>query len=219
MPLPVGTIVAGAIGTAIGAFFQDRSAKIQQERAQRLAELQKADALFHEIFDSLDAAMYLNQEAMWLSVFGRQEADAPLGPLSVWQKYQGALAQWKTGQARRVAEVANYFGSDVGKSIESIQRGFRRYENMVDATYYKRTRSRYYLEDKKGSKNDFRTKYFDGRDESRKLDREYRALAKTMSGLLQEQKVGIFHPQRKEELALQAAREEELALQAAKKKS
>jgi hypothetical protein len=143
---------------------KEKTASLAAEAAHRASELKEASDIANEISGSMDKLAYYSREAMFTVVFQRVSNDkdqTTWKPQDVvtWKSFQDALAAWEGFRTTACARTALYFGEDNARRLETIQRDFVTLKNQIDAAYYKRTTSKWFIEDKEGSKDDFRGKF------------------------------------------------------------
>lgn len=172
-------VIVGGLTTAITTFIQGRSDKMKKAREHRAEELKRADKVYRELTDLLTSFSAYNKESMFGLVFGRisQNWDKPHTPEDekAWAEYQTVLMDWKKTKSRRLTELKKLFpvpevefpeeqppfkGPLAFYLLSKIEQDFATMEDQIAATYFQRSGSGHFLEDKKDSKNDFRTKYF-----------------------------------------------------------
>ncbi len=138
MPAPLVPIIVAAATAGIGWFFQNTSANIANQRAQRRSELARAHEVFKDVSHAVDTLYYyLRNGAMYVAVRkalndeSRKDQD-----VETWDGYEKAVLGWKSHRTRFVAQVQRYFGSDIKTRLLAIQSEFDQAEDAVEDTYY-----------------------------------------------------------------------------------
>ncbi len=137
---------------------QAKRAKLEAEAAHRASELKQASAIADEVFTATDNLAYLSKRAMFSVVLAGQGTDDD--NKEVWKAYQEALMKWESSKSTTLAYTEMYFGVDNAGRLKSIQDDFETLANQINAASFQRTTSEWFIEDKEGSPNDFRTKFF-----------------------------------------------------------
>lgn len=179
-PLGLATVAAPFILDHITS----ERAKLAAGMAHREAELKQANAIASEVSNTMDTLAYISKQAMFGIVF--RELSTPEDQ-AVWKVYQEALMKWNRTKATTTAQMEMYFGVDSAAALKRIQQNFETLANQVDAAYFKRTTSKWFIEDKEGTKNDFRKKYFPVWD---RLITEMTELSKEMIRQIQYEEAG-----------------------------
>jgi hypothetical protein len=165
-------------------YIQTEKAKLTAAASHRASELQQASKIADEIMCTMDKLAYLSKQAMFGVVFrGRTTADDQ----AAWKEYQQILAKWEGSKSTSFAQVEMYFGAESAARLKRIQEDFGTLINQVDAAFFKRDKSKWFIEDKEGSGNDFRGKYFPVWN---RLNAEMTELSKEMIGSIQQEAVG-----------------------------
>ncbi len=187
---PVALIAA--VAPFISSYIQTRGAELQAEATHEESEMQKANAIANELSDTMDKLAFYNMEAMFGVVLRGSENQLNRLPLAqdqqTWEAYQQVLVAWNGSRTKHRAQAERYFGSDAEKLLISIQGDFETLERQVDAAYYMREESDYYIEENQNSNNCYVDKYFPVRDE---LLKKMTDLSKKMIALIQNRDIGI----------------------------
>lgn len=166
-------IIVTTMGTFAGKYFQDRNEALKQRR-DRLQELiPKVNTLLDSISSEMNSLSYLADQAMYALVFRNESVsyrDKPkkansTADTTAWDNYTESLISWQKSRTSYVAKATTYFGDEVAARIKEVNAGFDAIDEQLKATYYERADSQFYIEDKKGSKNDFRTKYLEPKNQ------------------------------------------------------
>lgn len=179
---PLGLVTAAT--PLIINYVQTEKARLAAVEAHRASEVQQASKIADEIMSTMDNLAYLSRQAMFGIVF-RGQAGAE--DQAIWKQYQQILAKWESSKSTSFAQTEMYFGAENAARLKKIQDDFEILINQVDAAFYKRTTSKWFIEDKEGSDNDFRVKYFPVWD---RLTAERTELSKEMIGSIQREAVG-----------------------------
>src|ERR671938_400606 len=167
---------------------QAKSASLKAQADQRAAELAEANKITDEVCSNMDKLAYFNKQAMFGIVFRGLSTD---DDKAIWKTYQKTLMIWESSKTTSLAQTEIYFGKDSARSLKKIQEEFEVLTNQVDAAFFKRTTSTFFIEDKKDSKNDFRIKYLPVWE---KLSLKMTDLSKEMIKRILEGQVGSFRP-------------------------
>ncbi|HJQ34801.1 MAG TPA: hypothetical protein VJ866_21810 [Pyrinomonadaceae bacterium] len=151
-PLGIATVAAPFVMDHINA----GRAKLAAEASHRNSELTQANQIATAVSGTTDNLAYLSKQVMFGIVFRKLSAPEDQ---ATWKMYQEALIKWESSKSTVLAQVEMYFGADCAATLGKIREDFDTLENQINAAYYKRTTSKWYIEDKEGSKNDFRKKY------------------------------------------------------------
>lgn len=128
-------------------------AKIDQASKLHDAELQTANDLTTEIITATDRLLYLNKEAMFGNVFRGMNVqsitDKAISDLDqkAWVALQAESALWNSSKTSRLARIYGVFNEDTVQLFSALTREFELLENMVNAAFYMRTQSRYFIRD------------------------------------------------------------------------
>ena len=181
-PLGLATVAAPFVMDHINA----GRARLAAAASHRQAELTQANQIAAAVSGTMDNLAYLSKQVMFGIVFRKLSAPEDQ---AVWKMYQDALMKWESNKSTALAQVEMYFGADCVATFRKIQEDFETLENQINAAYYKRTTSKWFIEDKEGSKNDFRKKYLPVWD---RLIAEMTELNKEMIRQIQYEEVGAL---------------------------
>ncbi len=160
-------IIVTTMGTLAGKYFQDRNEALKQRR-DRLQELiPKVNTSLDSISSEMNSLSYLADQAMYSLVFRNETVnyrDKPerannTADTTAWDNYIESLISWQKSRTSYVAKAAIYFGDEIAARIKEVSSGFDALDEQLKAAYYERTDSQFYIKDKEGDENDFRTKY------------------------------------------------------------
>ena len=151
---PVG-LVAVATPLIIN-HVQQKSASLKAEAEHTNAVLATATNIGGEICSNMDKLAYFNKQAMYGVVFRGLSTDADKAS---WVLYQNSLTAWESSKTTSSAQTEIFFGVACAHELKKIQGEFEILISQVEAAFYKRTDSTFFIEDKEGGKNDFRKKY------------------------------------------------------------
>jgi hypothetical protein len=179
-PLGLATIAAPFVMDHITS----ERAKLAAGMQHRVAELQQANAIASAVGNTMDNLAYLSKQAMYGNVFRKLSTPEDQ---AMWKAYQEALMKWESTKATTIAQMEMYFGADNAAALKKIQKDFDTLASQIEAAFYKRTTSKWFIEDKEGTKNDFRKKYFPVWD---RLMAEMTELSKEMIRQIQYEEVG-----------------------------
>jgi len=179
-PLGLATVASPFILDHINT----EKAKLAALLAHREAELKQANEIADEVSNAMDTLAYLSKQTMFGLVF---RALSTPEDQATFKAYQAALMKWESAKSTTLAQMEMYFGADCAATLKKIQRDFEILSSQVDASFFKRATSRFFIEDKEGSKNDFRKKYFNVWN---RLIAEMTVLSKEMIRQIQYEEVG-----------------------------
>ncbi|MFT7603831.1 MAG: hypothetical protein ACI8VT_001399 [Saprospiraceae bacterium] len=197
MSLPIlAPIIIGAVGTFVGNFFQEKSAKIAQDRLLKAAILKKAEAVYDEMSKTIDTVYYyLVEEAIYIAIRAAQgDPSRSEEDEAGWLKFDAAMLAWKSNQNRLISEIEVYYGKENSALLESIGDRIKTGDTLIGATYYKTSSSlvdkeidwaKATDEEKKAPKDYF----FDAVFKRKPLEKDIRKLNRQVSQLLQSQEV------------------------------
>jgi hypothetical protein len=151
-PLGLATIASPFVIDHINA----GRAQLAARATHKQAELTQANQIASVVSGTMDNLAFLSKQVMFGIVFRKLSAPEDQ---AAWKMYQDTLMKLESNKSTALAQVEMYFGADCAASFRKIQADFETLENQVNAAYYKRTTSKWFIEDKEGSKNDFRKKY------------------------------------------------------------
>jgi hypothetical protein len=181
-----------ALAAAATPFIMDHvnseRVKLAAQEAHRASELARANKIASDVSTAMDNLSYLIRQAMFGIVFrglGTPEDQ------EVFKAYHEVLMRWESSKSTARAEVEMYYGADVAAMFKDIQDDFETLAKQIDAGFFKRKTSKFFIEDKEGSKNDFRKVFLPVWD--RVTDRMTR-LCKEMILHIQREDVGSLHP-------------------------
>ncbi len=161
-------IIVTTMGSLAGKYFQDRNEALKQRR-DRLQELiPKVNTTLDSISSEMNSLSYFADQAMYSLVFRNEGVNHKDKPKKVnstpdttaWDNYTESLINWQKSRTSYIAKAATYFGDEIAAKIKEVNAGFDAIDEQLKATYYERTDSQFYIEDKEKDKNDFRIKYF-----------------------------------------------------------
>ena len=159
-------------------------AKLAAQAAHRDFELQQAHAIAGEVSKTMDNLAYLSKQAMFGIVFrGLSLAEDQ----AIWKAYQEALLKWESATSTTLAQIEMYFGADSVATLKKIQNDFEILAMQIDAAFFKRTTSKWFIADEEGTEDDFRKKYFPVWN---RLRAEVTELSKEMIRQIQYEEVG-----------------------------
>jgi hypothetical protein len=151
---PVGLV---AVATPlIISHVQQKGASLKAEAEHKNAVLATATNIGGEICTNMDKLAYFSKQAMFGVVFRGLSTDADK---AIWVLYQNSLTAWESSKTTSSAQTEIFFGVECARALKKIQGEFEILISQVEAAYYKRTNSAFFIEDKEGGKNDFRKKY------------------------------------------------------------
>ena len=129
----LGTILIGASGTAIGAFFQNRAKKnlVIQKTEER--ELTQAQKLFDALSLQMDTRLYAMRRVYWAIKFDSiDEKEVQVR----WDRYQDILIAWNNALNQNLSMIQRYFGPEMYKEYQTkIQKGFSESHSLL-RNYY-----------------------------------------------------------------------------------
>lgn len=185
--LPVVLGLLGAASPFILDHINAERARIAGEAAHWESELNKARAIFDDVNSTMDRLAYLSKSVMFSIVF-RDLSASTVGPppgvapntsptptgkgptgedVATYWSYKSELMKWESSTATNFAHVESYFGEESGNTFKQIQDDLETLAKQIDAAFYKRKKSSYFIEDSEvngkvppNATNDFRTKYF-----------------------------------------------------------
>jgi hypothetical protein len=176
------------IATIASPFVMDHitsgRARVAAEASHRQSELTQATQIAGMVSGTMDNLAFLSKQVMFGIVFRKLSAPEDQ---AAWKMYQEALMKWESNQSTASAQVEMYFRADCAAILRKIREDFETLENQINAAYYKRTTSKWFIEDKEGGKNDFRKKYLPVWD---RLMVEMTELNKEMIRQIQYEEVG-----------------------------
>lgn len=143
MPLPIVPIFIAGATTAIGWFFQNKSAKIATQQRIHESELKRAQEILREVSTSMDRLhFHMRHSAMHIAV--RKAFDDKTSEEEDnenWDEFEKAMLNWMTNKTRLAAEVRQYFGDKNYQRMKVIQDSMEKAKSFLTSTYYKRKRS------------------------------------------------------------------------------
>ncbi len=149
----------GAASPFIINYIQRRSAERQAQVEHKASELKKANDIVGTLCDNMDLLAFYNMEAAFgLVLRGGDDLQNRLEfeqDQLAWKNYQEQLAKWNGSRTRNRANVYSYFGQTALTILTETQDDFAQIENMVDATYFMRTSSQFYLEDSESLEKEY----------------------------------------------------------------
>lgn len=153
---PLGLIAA--LSPLIIKSVDNNRARIDQASKLRDAELKNANDLASELMAATDRILFLNKEALYGVVFrgltvesvaGKTASDADL---KAWETLQAESALWNSSKTSRLARIYGTFDDQTVRLFSGLSMQLGLLENMVDAAFYMRTRSRYFIKDTEAKK-------------------------------------------------------------------
>ena len=168
MTTAVMPILVSTLGTVVGKYFQDRNESMKRRR-ERLQEIvPKVNESMKSVGARIDMLSFFADEALYSIVFRNEvyknkksNDDVNDSKVTAWGSFSDALVEWQKFRTITVAEVKQYFGDEAFNVVKDIQELVDKISDLLHAAYYERTNSSSYIENKKGTPNDFRTKYFE----------------------------------------------------------
>ena len=109
MPIPLlGPIIIAAAGTAVGAFFQNRSAKIESERARKATEMTTAKELIIQTAKVMDDSVFRAKDF----VTAMEHSSGKRSPEveAAWQAHLTVREGWEPDKTSAMAGILLYFG-------------------------------------------------------------------------------------------------------------
>ena len=160
MTIPFTAIITAA-APVIGRYLQQSAAKDQAEAEARAQRIAGANEVLQRVSEHMNGLVFYQEQAMWGAVSDRR-GDARLiaEDEANWNAYNQLLFSWKKSRISDLANVTYYFGDAAGALFIEVNKGINTLERQVGAAHYGRTKSAFYIEDKPGTPNDFRTKFF-----------------------------------------------------------
>jgi hypothetical protein len=160
MAIPVA-VISGAV-TLIGRYLQISAAKDSARAQAHANRLAAATVVLSEVSEILNGLVYFAQQAMWGSVLTRDPANVHVleEDEQVWRTYSDMVAKWEQTRIIALSRLTTYFGPTAERLFHDINMGLNTMHKQVEAAHYGRTTSDFYIEDSRGSCNDFRTKFF-----------------------------------------------------------
>lgn len=152
-PLGLATLASPFIVNHINS----EKAKLAAQTAHRESELKQANEIAGEVSNAMDNLAYLSKQTMFGIVFRKLSTPEDQAK---WKAYQEASMRWESTNSTTLAQMEMYFGADNAATLKKIQDDFEILASQVDAAFYERTTSKWFIEDKEGTKHDFRKKYF-----------------------------------------------------------
>jgi len=148
---PLGLIAA--LSPLIVKSIDNNRARIDQASKLHDAELKAANDLAAELMAATDRILFLNKEAMFGIVFrgltvqsiaekGASDADS-----KAWMALQAESALWNSSKTSRLARIYGMFNQETVRVFSALSMQLELLENMVNAAFYMRTRSRYFIKD------------------------------------------------------------------------
>ena len=178
MPAWLTTAIAGAIGTAVATYFQDRSWHHQQRERKKESENKLATEVFEQLSRAMDQRIYTMRQVHWYITEEYSEADIE----GIWEEYRQILFQWNGNLNRTLSMVERYFGhKNTGLLEKELQPRFRELHILLRGYYHHAD-----------EREDFDHKAY--RDLADEISEEIRILNLNMIGHLQKGTVGVFNP-------------------------
>ncbi|HEY0385991.1 MAG TPA: hypothetical protein VGC64_08260, partial [Pyrinomonadaceae bacterium] len=172
---------------------KEQSARLDAEAAHRASELKEANEIADNISGNMDKLAYFSKEAMFAVIFRGVSSEQDQ---ALWKSYHDALTAWESNKTTACAQTEMYFGVANARRLEKIQSDFVTLKNQINAAYYKRKTSKWFIEDKQGSKNDFRIKFIPLWN---KLTDKMTDHSRNMIRQLQDEEVGSLKPANKDD--------------------
>ncbi len=143
MPGILGPLVLSAAGTAVGTFFQNRSARMKRDRQQLADELRRAEEISNEISGVLDGLRYHFEGGPLYVAVRKAKGDQSRAESDrkTWDHYEADLMTWMKNRSRFTAKTGRYFGEESGALLKEIEDIVDDAESLVESTYYGRKRS------------------------------------------------------------------------------
>jgi hypothetical protein len=146
----------GAASPLIVNSIQSHKARLVAAETNRVAELSAATKLATEVTTSANQLAYLNQEAMYGVVyrklsFNTLTSTAAEDDKQAWKAFRTEWNNWMSEGLVRQSSLSIHFGPAAERAFSQINLQVELLTNMVNAGFFQRTDSRYYIEDVMGS--------------------------------------------------------------------
>ncbi len=127
-----GTVLLGAIGTAVGTFFQNRTEEKAIRTDRRKRELESANTIFTYLSKKMDQLLY----HMWqvFNAFKHKAKDTE--KKKKWDAYTEVYREWEGTLNLKFAEILQYFGPGMEKDFKEIWGSYIGLRKQLDQLYY-----------------------------------------------------------------------------------
>ncbi len=191
--LLVGFFFTSVVGAALGAYFQNRSWDYQERARAQSSETEAATRVFEDVSKLMDRRIYRMRQLNWkvrdFDGEARHEAEAAM------KSYQQVLYEWNDALNRNRALVLRYFGKKTeAENFGPTHEGFKDAGDCLEEYY----RLRLGLKDSPGERDRRcagRARYDPIDEKLKELEQRVYTLNLKMIRLIQEGKVGAFHPE------------------------
>ena len=174
---PLGLVAAAT--PFIVSHINNEKARIAAQAEHRAGELKRANDVFTTLSDKMDKLTYLSKQAMYGIVYRKlnylsgsdvlnEAGTSPVQPLdevdkldvATFKQYSDELMSWECSINTNRAQVLMCFGEESGKLFMEIQSEFEKLANYINAAYWKKTTSQWFIQDNKGvGDTDFHNRY------------------------------------------------------------
>lgn len=130
----IGTTILGLVGTAIGRYFQDRTAMKKRMMEKRGEELKKANEIFADLSKRMDEYLYRMKE-----VYNGYNHDVDQEEKNErWEIFQQRHSEWDSTLNLEYSRVLKYFGEKMGRRFMDVISGhFTLLRRELDKLCYK----------------------------------------------------------------------------------
>src|SRR5262249_40691835 len=121
------------------------------EYARNQQEIRAAAALVNDVITNADRLVYLCQQALFGIVYRGLNVDtigsAAPDDSQAWESFRAAIIDWNSAKLTRLSGLKAHFDAGLTNHFLTLTWQIELLENMLEATYFKRRTSIYFIED------------------------------------------------------------------------
>jgi hypothetical protein len=149
---PISIIVAAS--PFIINSIDSRRQRAALENARKQQQLKDATELIDDISVNASKLTYLCKQAMFGVVFRGLTVDvmgtAAPDDVAMWEAFRASLLEWSSFMLSRLSELRTTFDVSLSTEFTELDFAINLIASMVEAAFFKRITSKYYIEESKG---------------------------------------------------------------------